>query len=202
MEIFTADGSMNYQIDGGIEIAGGTSDDRWKQDKLSMRIKFKEPYGPEKFNANIFQYGILDEGAAIEFNTLTLDAQSNYTWQYGGGSSPLDQRGRAKYIQDQFVADLQNLAGGKAQLSFDERFLAVHQYVDAADNPQGLPANTSNIFVADLKTGRKYQVTKVAAGQKALYPHFRADGWLYFLVRESSGETLVGSDIAIRLGGS
>lgn len=114
MEFFTADGAEEFQIDGGIEIAGGTSDDRWKQDKLSMRIKFKEPYGPEKFDADLFHYGILDAGAAVEFNTLTLDAGSNYTWQYGGGAAPTDQRGRAKYIQDQFVADLQNLAGGRA----------------------------------------------------------------------------------------
>jgi hypothetical protein len=93
------------------------------------------------------------------------------------------------------------LAGGKPQLSFDERFMAVHQYVDAAANPQGLPAKTSNIFVHDLKTGKTVQVTKLPAGHKALYPHFRADGWLYFLVRDSaSKETLVASDVALQLG--
>jgi hypothetical protein len=93
------------------------------------------------------------------------------------------------------------LAGGKPQLSFDERFMAVHQYVDAAANPQGLPAKTSNIFVHDLKTGKTVQVTKMGPGHKALYPHFRADGWLYFLVRDaSSKETLVASDVALQLG--
>jgi hypothetical protein len=89
------------------------------------------------------------------------------------------------------------LAGGKPQLSFDERFLAVHQYTDPNDNPHGLPAGTSNIFVADLKTGDVIQVTNVAAGQKALYPHFRADGWLYFIVREAAKETLVASDVVL-----
>jgi hypothetical protein len=93
------------------------------------------------------------------------------------------------------------VAGGKPQLSFDERFLAVHQYTDANANPQGLPANTANIFVADLKTGKTVQVTKMGPSQKALYPHFRADGWLYFLVRDAatSKETLVGSDVALRM---
>jgi hypothetical protein len=92
------------------------------------------------------------------------------------------------------------LAGGKPQLSFDERFLAVHQYTDPNANPSGLPTNTSNIFVTDIVTGKIVQVTKVAAGQRALYPHFRADGWLYFLVKDSTGsETLVASDVALRM---
>jgi hypothetical protein len=114
MEFFTADGSEQFQIDGGIEIQGGTSDQRWKMDKLSMRIKFKAPYGPESLDADLFHRVLVDQGAADKFNTLILDAQSNYTWAYGGSSSPVDQRSRAKFIQDQVVADLQNLTGGYA----------------------------------------------------------------------------------------
>jgi hypothetical protein len=93
------------------------------------------------------------------------------------------------------------LAGGKPQLSFDERFLAVHQYTDPNHNPQGLPPNSSNIFVTDLKTGNIVQVTKMGQGQRALYPHFRADGWLYFLVRDSvaNKETFVASDVILHL---
>ena len=79
-----------FQIDGGIEIQGGTSDDRWKMDKLSMRVKFKEPYGPEKLDADIFNDGAQDDGAAASFNTFILDAHMGYTWAYGGG----DQRRR------------------------------------------------------------------------------------------------------------
>lgn len=114
MEYFNANGSQSFQIDGGIEIQGGTSDDRWKTDKLSMRIKFKEPYGPTKFDADIFTNPYDDEAAATSFDTLILDAQINYTWPYGGSSNPTDQRARAMYVQDQVVADLQNQAGGKA----------------------------------------------------------------------------------------
>jgi hypothetical protein len=92
------------------------------------------------------------------------------------------------------------VAGGKPQISFDERFLAVHQYVDPAANPQGLPTNSSNIFVTDMKTGKTIQVTKMGAGQRALYPHWRADGWMYFLVRDSVAgkDTLYSSDVALR----
>ena len=93
------------------------------------------------------------------------------------------------------------IAGGKPQMSFDERFIAVHQYVDQNANPQGLPTNSSNIFVVDLKTGNTVQVTKMGAGQRALYPHFRADGWLIFVVRDSvaNKETLVASDVVLRM---
>ena len=84
MEYFTADGTNEFQIDAGIEIQGGTSDDRWKMDKLSMRVKFTDPYGPEKLDANVYTNGVLDEGAATNFNTFILDAHLGYTWAYGG----------------------------------------------------------------------------------------------------------------------
>ncbi len=125
MEFFTADGSEQFQIDAGIEVQGGTSDDRWKVDKLSLRVKFKEPYGPEKLDADIFHSGARDEGAAVSFNTLILDAHLGYAWPYGGGVNPVDQRSRAMYVQDDFVSDLQNLAGGAAPHG---RF--VHLYIN------------------------------------------------------------------------
>jgi hypothetical protein len=84
--------------------------------------------------------------------------------------------------------------GGKASFSFDERFIAVHQY--AATGPVG-----SNIVIADLKTGNKAVVTNMPASQFALYPHFRADGWLYFLVRDKSTgkEYFAATDAAIQM---
>lgn len=124
MEFFTANGSEEFQIDAGIEIQGGTSDDRWKMDKLSMRVKFKEPYGPEKLNANVYHAGARDEGAAISFNTFVLDAHLGMTWAYGGPSGST-QRVNAMFVQDAYVSDLQNLAGGAAPHS---RF--VHLYIN------------------------------------------------------------------------
>ncbi|MBX3433148.1 MAG: lamin tail domain-containing protein [Pirellulales bacterium] len=125
MEYITADGTNQFQINAGIEIQGGTSDDRWKMDKLSMRVKFTEPYGPEKLDAVIYTNGERDAGAAVRFNTFVLDAHMGYTWAYGGTINAVDQRSRAMFIQDAYVADLQNLAGGAAPHS---RF--VHLYVN------------------------------------------------------------------------
>jgi hypothetical protein len=93
------------------------------------------------------------------------------------------------------------MKGGKATFSFDERFLATHQYVDRSEPDQAtLPQGSSNIVMADLKTGTKVRITKMPAGQYALYPHFRGDGWLYFLVRDmvTRVEYVAATDIALR----
>jgi hypothetical protein len=124
MEYFSADGTSEFQIDAGIEIQGGSSDDRWKMDKLSMRVKFTDPYGPEKLDADIYTDSVLDEGAATNFNTFVLDAHLGYTWAYGGPSG-FTQRVNAMFVQDAYVADLQNLAGGAGPHS---RF--VHVYIN------------------------------------------------------------------------
>jgi hypothetical protein len=96
------------------------------------------------------------------------------------------------------------MKGGKATFSFDERFLATHQYVDHSEPGQAaLPQGSSNIVVADLVTGARVRLTKMAAGQYALYPHFRADGWLYFLVRDMNThvEYVAATDAAVRMEG-
>jgi hypothetical protein len=36
-------------------------------------------------------------------------------------------------------------------------------------------------------------------GVLGLFPHFRSDNWLYFLVREGDNEYVVASDLAIQL---
>ncbi len=94
------------------------------------------------------------------------------------------------------------LPGAKAAFSFDERFVVTHQYVDHSEADQtGLPEGSSNIVLADLMTGKQVRITNAKAGEFALYPHFRADGWLYFIVRNMNTrqENVVASDIAVRL---
>lgn len=91
--------------------------------------------------------------------------------------------------------------GGKVMVSFDERFVVTHQYSDPDETDSGLPDKSSNIILWDLKTGDRVRVTTMGANQYALYPHFRADGWLYFLVRDmnpGAKETLVATDVAIK----
>jgi len=94
------------------------------------------------------------------------------------------------------------LQGAKANFSFDERFVATHQYVDTAQPDQAsLADGSANVVVADLLTGARVRLTRMGAGQYALYPHFRADGWLYFLVRDMNANTeyLAATDATLRM---
>lgn len=94
------------------------------------------------------------------------------------------------------------LTGGKPAFSYDERWLITHHYVgdndaDAielgftgADDPGYLPYRTegaANVYVVDLRTGEKTRLTHMQPGQYALFPHFRSDGWIYFIVRTAGG---------------
>jgi hypothetical protein len=102
--------------------------------------------------------------------------------------------------------------GAKPSISFDERFAVTHHYVEADDWADlGFSSATdpgfvdyrqkgaSNVIVIDLVTGTRTRVTSMAPGQYALYPHFRSDGWIYFVVRDtnSSKEYIVASDAAL-----
>ncbi len=100
------------------------------------------------------------------------------------------------------------MKGNKANFSFDERFLTTHHYLTREDFDSDASFDeykdkgASDIFVADFVTGKKVRVAHMKPGQFALFPHFRSDGWLYFIVRDASGaekkEYIVASDWAIR----
>lgn len=97
------------------------------------------------------------------------------------------------------------LKGNKANFSFDERFLSTHHYNEPEDfgdsaDPAYLEKGSADIIVIDFITGKKQVVTKMGPGQFALYPHFRSDGWLYFLVvdHETGKYYTAASDWAIR----
>ena len=94
-------------------------------------------------------------------------------------------------------------AGAKATMSFDERFVVTHRYATptAATRADGKPVSHSDIIMTDLVTGETFPITHMGDNQYALYPHFRADGWMYFLVRDFNGagkETLVATDVALK----
>ena len=98
--------------------------------------------------------------------------------------------------------------GNKANFSFDERFLVTQHYLkreDFGSDAEFAPYKDkggADIYIADFVTGKKQRITRVNAGQFAIFPHFRADGWLYFTVRDASGpakkEFIAASDWAIR----
>ena len=104
-EMIMPNGASAFQIDGSLEIQGASSTDRWKTDKLSMRLKFKSPYGPDEL-----KYPIFGENATHIVNTVILDATNQQSWTH---PEPQQQK-RAQFIRDQFVSDLQNAAGGIA----------------------------------------------------------------------------------------
>lgn len=112
------------------------------------------------------------------------------------------------------------MRGGKASMSFDERFVVTHHYTDDKDfddlnksrrgadkytdsnDPRfrALIRASANIWMTDLWTGKSFRLTTMNPEQFALYPHFRADGWLYFLVRDikQNKHFVVASDAALQ----
>lgn len=107
--------------------------------------------------------------------------------------------------------------GGKPNFSFDERYMVLHHYIgdsDAVDlgfTDAGDPGfaeyraqGAANIYLVDLTTGVRTRITNMAPGQYALFPHFRSDGWLYFIVRtaDQASERIVASDAALILSSS
>jgi len=143
MEFIDPETGDEFQINcaiamqGGVS-GGGTSLDRWKIDKLSMRLKFKDDTddgtptgGPTKLNYRIFHNSPVDS-----FDTLVLDARLGNTWPYGGGVTdsgsrpwisgrPIYQPDVAQYTRDQFVADIQNELGG-----YSHHGRHVHLYIN------------------------------------------------------------------------
>lgn len=106
--------------------------------------------------------------------------------------------------------------GGKGAFSFDERYYIYHHYIGSSNEDAielgftGLSdpgfaeyaaQGAANIYLLDLVTGTETRITNMDPGQYALFPHFRSDGWIYFLVRQptSSGEIIVASDAALLL---
>ena len=109
MEYFNGIGSDQFQVDGSVQIIGGgeggTSAQRWKTYKLSMRLKFKEAFGDSSLD-----FPLYGPNAAQKFDTLILDAQMNNTWLHPSLGQQLD----AMLIQDQYISDLQNAMSGGA----------------------------------------------------------------------------------------
>jgi hypothetical protein len=117
VEFFDPCGAGEFHINAVVRIAGGSSTSGWKSDKLSMRLKFQEPFGPTKLD-----YPLFDSEAAESFDTLVLDARLNNAWNYGNNDS---QRRIAQYTRDQYTSDMQNATGG-----YGHHGLHVHLYLN------------------------------------------------------------------------
>jgi CotH protein/lamin tail-like protein/chitobiase/beta-hexosaminidase-like protein len=101
-----------FQIDANVEIQGHSSAVRWRSDKLSFEVKFKQPYDTRLQSDTLFGNSAVDgANAANSFDSLVLDAQYNYMFTVNNTTT---QGPYATYVHDQVVADLSNLAGGQA----------------------------------------------------------------------------------------
>ena len=108
-----------FQVEGSIQIVGGSSANGWKSNKLSMRLKFSpsgftgtdgKPLGDLRerpFNKPWIPFG---KAATDRYDTLVLDARLNNVWNHPSNG----QRVLGQYVRDQFIADLQNAIGGTA----------------------------------------------------------------------------------------
>ncbi|MGL1900769.1 MAG: CotH kinase family protein [Fibrobacterales bacterium] len=94
-----------FAVRSHIEIFGNTSVRRWKVDKLSFRLTFRDETGYSKLNYKLFNDSPLES-----FQRIILDAAHNNTFFAVSEA----QRKRAHYARDQFAADLHNAIGGYA----------------------------------------------------------------------------------------
>lgn len=106
MELIYPGSKDGLQIDGSIQIQGGTQREPGKNAKHSFRVNFKGEYGPSKL-----EFPIFPDSPVASFDRLVLDGGINMWWHYVGGSSPADQRYRAQGVRDQFTSDLMNAIG-------------------------------------------------------------------------------------------
>ncbi len=96
-------------MQGGIS-GGGTSLDRWKTFKLSMRPRFKTATDDGKPTGGPSQlhYRIFPDSPVESFDTFVFDEVLSNAFNHSG------QHMWPTYIQDQFVSDLHNVMGGQS----------------------------------------------------------------------------------------
>jgi hypothetical protein len=92
IEYILPDGSEGFQINGGLQIMGFTSRNLGFNPKLSMRVVFKNEYGPSRLNYPFFENTSVDS-----FNTIALRANARDNWSFSGS------RAGATYLKDEFA---------------------------------------------------------------------------------------------------
>ena len=92
----------NFSVECGVQNQGGTSIVNWKVPKQSMRLLFKEMYGPTKL-----KYKLFPDSDIKSINTLVLDGLL-YSWVH---SFDEKQRITSLYFRDQLASDMQNKMG-------------------------------------------------------------------------------------------
>jgi hypothetical protein len=97
VEVFTADGATQLQVDAGIKIQGGEGRNPPKCPKHSFGLRFRSLYGPSRLDFPLFAGGPVDS-----FDSLQLRGFFNYAWTHWNPT----QRQQAQYIRDQWMHDV------------------------------------------------------------------------------------------------
>ena len=93
----------NFAVECGVQNQGGSSIVKWKSPKQSMRLLFKEIYGPTRLRRELFLDSDINS-----INTLVVDVMLNATWIH---PSSEQQRTHAMYLRDQLTSDLHKEMG-------------------------------------------------------------------------------------------
>ena len=106
LEYFTSTGVREFQVDAGIRIQGGASRQINKSPKHSLRILFKETYGPAKLEFKMFK-----DSMANRYDTFSLRSGYLDSWIHDGAWGVGEPRPQAQYVIDKFVHDTFGLMG-------------------------------------------------------------------------------------------
>jgi hypothetical protein len=100
VEVIYPDGTEGFQINAGIRLQGGAFRSHDLSKKHSLRLLFKDDYGPTKL-----EFPLFGDGAVSSFDTITLRMESNdgYAWD-GAGTQP-------QYARDAFGSRSQEALG-------------------------------------------------------------------------------------------
>ena len=112
LELIFPDGQVGFQEDAGIRIQGGAFRRFDLTLKKSFRVVFREEYGAARLNFPLF-----GPQATDSFDNITLRANSNDAWKYGGSN--------ALYVRDAFAMDTVRDMGHVASHS-----IFVHLYIN------------------------------------------------------------------------
>ncbi|MGE0020596.1 MAG: CotH kinase family protein [Draconibacterium sp.] len=185
-EFLFSDTTQNFAVNCGVQNQGGTSIINWKVPKQSMRLLFKEKYGPKKLKKKLFP------DAEIEsINTLVLDGFL-YSWLH-----PWDEKQRVTtlFFRDQLASDMQNKMGwpsfhgiyvhlfinglywGMYDLHErpDEEFLAEYLFAQPEDfdiikhNPKTIVQGSNATYLEMLEFARKGLSTQAALKKMEQY---------------------------------
>ncbi len=175
----------------------------WPMQESGTRFKVQG-----KIDINVPFEGDFGIFPSARYVTSRIGVKNGSTFQQNG------YRIRSFDAQARTTKELATLCmkGGKVTVSFNERIVATHHYTELADaknfkmeptDPkfQAMIDKSANVWLYDLVSQQKIRITNMRANQYALYPHWRSDGWLYFLVRDKNlnKDFLVASDAGIRM---